>query len=97
MASYRPLAGCKLFPAVLVSVPGNQVTVPLRGVSCLWREGQRRCLWRVTVPLRGGASCFIMACFDERKTKSVPLRGVRVVSAIVYNISVEWSTVFVQL
>ena len=53
MASYRPLAGCKLFPAVLVSVPGNQVTVPLRGV--------------------------------------------RVVSAIVYNISVEWSTVFVQL
>ena len=74
MASYRPLAGCKLFPAVLVSVPGNQVTVPLRGVSC-----------------------FIMACFDERKTKSVPLRGVRVVSAIVYNISVEWSTVFVQL
>ena len=51
----------------------------------------------VLVPLRGGASCFIMACFDERKTKSVPLRGVRVVSAIVYNISVEWSTVFVQL
>ena len=48
-------------------------------------------------PLAGGASCFIMACFDERKTKSVPLRGVRVVSAIVCNISVEWSTVFVQL
>ena len=34
----------------------------------------------------------ILLSYDPR-----PLRGVRVVSAIVYNISVEWSTVFVQL
>lgn len=54
----RPLAGCKLFPHNQGDPGMRSVTVPLRGVSCLWREGQRRCLWRVFVPLRG-VSCFV--------------------------------------
>ena len=54
-------------------------------------------LFWVTVPLRGGG------CFEAIRSHLAPdIRlpspcGVGVVSAIVYNISAEWSTVFVQL
>ena len=56
--SYRPLAGCKLFHDAQLRPAGRGlVTVPLRGVSCFWRQFYEVIAYVVTVPLRG-VSCF---------------------------------------
>ena len=58
LQSFRPLAGCGLFPDLsLQKWRRGKVSVPLRGVGCFASLEMEYCWHQVSVPLRG-VGCF---------------------------------------
>ena len=59
--SFRPLAGCGLFPSRVLCSRWVIVSVPLRGVGCFLCMSRSATCGTVSVPLRG-VGCFGMKC-----------------------------------